>query len=190
MHHDYARGDVHPMTEDPLVQDYGCASPTGKQITEFNNMENVKAIRDCEIASYSIRTDAGRLFFDLKWGDRENFLQITQSKKIDEEDFHREKIILSESELMQFRDGITKAMGFLNAIHGEIERPNGLESQNTNGYKPWENAEDERLLLLYQEGKSMNEIGALLGRSRGAIRSRFVKLMQEKEGELPMPNDE
>lgn len=44
-------------------------------------MENVNSFKEREIASYSIRTDAGRLFFDLKWGDRENFLQITQSKK-------------------------------------------------------------------------------------------------------------
>lgn len=152
-------------------------------------MENVNSIKEREIASYSIRTDAGRLFFDLKWGDRENFLQITQSKKIGEEEFHREKIILSKSELIQFRDGITKAIGFLNAIQGDVEKPIGLKSQHVNGYKPWEEADDEKLLLLYQEGKSMKEIGVLMGRSRGAIRSRFVKLMTENEGELPMPND-
>lgn len=149
-------------------------------------MENNNTVKEREIASYSIRTDAGRLFFDLKWGNRENFLQITQSKKTGENEFHREKIILSKSELIQFRDGITKAIGFLNAVQGDIERPIELDSQHANGYKPWDEADDEKLLLLYQEGKSMKEIGALLGRSRGAIKSRFVKLMQEKEGELPM----
>ena len=51
-------------------------------------MENNYSVKVREIASYSIRTDAGRLFFDLKWGDRENFLQITQSKKVGEGDFH------------------------------------------------------------------------------------------------------
>ena len=153
-------------------------------------MENVNSIKEREIASYSIRTDAGRLFFDLKWGDRENFLQITQSKKTGENEFHREKIILSESELIQFKDGITKAIGFFNAIQGDVERSVDLKSQHVNGYKPWEEADDERLLLLYQDGRSMKEIGVLLGRSSGAIRSRFVKLMQENDGELPMPNDE
>lgn len=153
-------------------------------------MENGNSFKEREIASYSIRTDAGRLFFDLKWGDRENFLQITQSKKIGEEEFHREKIILSKSELIQFRDGITKALGFFNAIQGDVERPIDLKLQHTNGYKPWDENEEEKLLLLYQEGKSMQEIGVLLGRSRGAIRSRFMKLMQEKEGELPIPNEE
>ena len=153
-------------------------------------MENVNSVKEREIASYSIRTDAGRLFFDLKWGDREKFLQITQSKKIGEGNFHREKIILTISELIQFRDGITKAIGFFNAIQGDVEKSIDLLSQHVNGYKPWEEADDERLLLLYQEGKSLKEIGVLLGRSRGAIRSRFVKLMQEKEGELPMPNEE
>jgi hypothetical protein len=153
-------------------------------------MENNYSVKEREIASYSIRTDAGRLFFDLKWGDRENFLQITQSKKIGEGDFHREKIILSKSELIPFRDGITKAIGFLGAIQGDVERPIGLKPQHENGYKPWGESDDEKLLLLYQEGKSMKDIGVLMGRSRGAVRSRFVKLMQEKEGELPMPNDE
>lgn len=28
LQHDYGRGDVHPMTEAPLVQDYGCARPS------------------------------------------------------------------------------------------------------------------------------------------------------------------
>ena len=153
-------------------------------------MENVNAIKEREIASYSIRTDAVRLFFDLKWGDREKYLQITQSKKIGEDEFHREKIILSKSELIQFREGITKAIGFLDAIQGDIEKPTGLKPFHANGYKPWDETDDEKLLLLYQEGKSMKEIGVLLGRSRGAVRSRFVKLMQEKGGELPMPNEE
>ena len=153
-------------------------------------MGNVNSVKEREIASYSIRTDAGRLFFDLKWGDRENLLQITQSKKIGEGDFHREKIILSKSELIQFREGITKAIGFLDAIQGDIERPTDMKPLHANGFKPWNETDEEKLLLLYQEGKSMKEIGVLLGRSRGAIRSRFVKLMQEKEGELPMPNNE
>ena len=153
-------------------------------------MENVNAIKEREIASYSIRTDAGRLFFDLKWGNREKFLQITQSKKIGENEFHREKIILSKSELIQFREGITKAIGFLDAIQGDIERPTGLKPLHLNGYKPWDETDDEKLLLLYQEGKTIKEIGVLLGRSRGAVRSRFAKLMHEKEGELPMPNNE
>lgn len=33
-------------------------------------MKNVNDIKEREIASYSIRTDAGRLFFDLKWGNQ------------------------------------------------------------------------------------------------------------------------
>ena len=92
--------------------------------------------------------------------------------------------------MIQFRDGITKAIGFFNAIQSDVERPSDLKSPHLNGYKPWERADDEKLLLLYQEGKSMKEIGVLLGRSNGAVRSRFEKLMQEKEGELPMPTDE
>ena len=80
----------------------------------------------------------------------------------------------------------------MNAIQNEIEPSATIDtkSQHVNGYKPWVEADDEKLLLLYQEGKSMKEIGALLGRSRGAIRSRFDKLMEERGGELPTPNDE
>lgn len=153
-------------------------------------MENKDIVNEREIASYSIRTKSGRLFFDLKWGDKENYLQITQSKKTGENEFHREKIVLSKSELIQFRDGISKAIGFLSTIQGDVEKPISVKSQHANGYKHWEKSDDEKLLLLYQEGKSMKEISELLGRSRGSIRSRFVKLMQEKEGELPMLNEE
>ena len=154
-------------------------------------MKNVNDIKEREIASYSIRTDAGRLFFDLKWGDRENYLQITQSKKVGENDFHREKIVLSKSELLSFKDGILKAIGFLDAMENKLN-PFSLESskpQYANGYKSWEDADDEKLLSLFQEGKSMKEIGTILGRSRGAVKSRFVKIMQERGGELPIEED-
>lgn len=154
-------------------------------------MKNVNDIKAREIVSYSIRTDAGRLFFDLKWGDRENYLQITQSKKVGENDFHREKIVLSKSELLSFKDGILKAIGFLDAMESKL---NPFSSENSkpqyaNGYKLWEDADDEKLLSLFQEGKSMKEIGTILGRSRGAVKSRFVKLMQERGGELPFEED-
>ena len=154
-------------------------------------MKNVNDIKEREIASYSIRTDAGRLFFDLKWGDRENYLQITQSKKVGENDFHREKIVLSKSELLSFKDGILKAIGFLDAMENKLN-PFSSESskpQYANGYKSWEDADDEKLLSLFQEGKSMKEIGTILGRSRGAVKSRFVKIMQERGGELPIEED-
>ena len=151
-------------------------------------MENVNDIKEREIASYSIRTDAGRLFFDLKWGDRENYLQITQSKKVGENEFHREKIVLSKSELLSFKDGILKAIGFLDAIEKELNPlcSGNSKPQHINGYKFWEDADDEKLLSLFQEGKSMKEIGTILGRSRGAVKSRFEKIMQERGGELPI----
>ena len=45
LHHDYARGDAHSMTEDPLVHDYGCARPSSFLLTlNVKGMENVNDI--------------------------------------------------------------------------------------------------------------------------------------------------
>lgn len=49
-----------------------------------------------------------------------------------------------------------------------------------NAYQPWTESDDERLVALYNEGKSISELAQMFLRNRGAIKSRIRKLTGER----------
>ncbi|CAM1362192.1 hypothetical protein TOREUM_20668 [Tenacibaculum litoreum] len=53
--------------------------------------------------------------------------------------------------------------------------------KNSNTYTKWEKEDDEKLELLFCEGKNIKELSLIFGRNNGAIRSRIKKLeLKEK----------
>ena len=57
--------------------------------------------------------------------------------------------------------------------------PNRMEitkSMHQRAYAPWTQEEMEKLILLYQQGVSINEIAGILHRNEGGITSRLKKL--------------
>lgn len=56
--------------------------------------------------------------------------------------------------------------------------------KHPNAYSRWSSEDDEKLELLFCEGKSINELSTFFGRNNGAIRSRIEKLdLREKYNE-------
>ena len=55
--------------------------------------------------------------------------------------------------------------------------------QHPNAYKPWSKDDDEQLLFLVKEKKSIKELSLIFKRNEGAIRSRINKLMNKEDGE-------
>lgn len=55
----------------------------------------------------------------------------------------------------------------------EIRKP------HKQAYQPWTNDADEKLVLLFREGKTVKELSEIFGRTNGAIRSRINKLLLE-----------
>lgn len=54
-------------------------------------------------------------------------------------------------------------------------------AEHPNAYKPWQQEDDDKLELLFCEGKSVKELSDVFGRKRGAITSRIKKLeLKEK----------
>ena len=51
-----------------------------------------------------------------------------------------------------------------------------IQEQHPQAYKPWSIEDDDRLEVLFSEGKSVKEICADLGRMKGAVYSRIKKL--------------
>ncbi|MDE5487300.1 hypothetical protein [Elizabethkingia meningoseptica] len=55
--------------------------------------------------------------------------------------------------------------------------------QNKNAYQPWKQEDDDKLEVLFCEGKTIEELSTIFGRNNGAIRSRIDKLeLREKYG--------
>ncbi|XOV67568.1 MAG: hypothetical protein ACFHU9_00060 [Fluviicola sp.] len=51
-----------------------------------------------------------------------------------------------------------------------------IQKEHPNAYKPWSKEEDDRLEVLFSEGKKASEIAEVLGRMKGAVYSRIKKL--------------
>lgn len=58
----------------------------------------------------------------------------------------------------------------------EIEK---IKENHPNAYEPWTIDEDEKLVALFREGKSVQELSQLFGRTKGAIRARINRLLLE-----------
>ena len=60
-----------------------------------------------------------------------------------------------------------------------VKHSNHMQEQKalyTNAYKPWSEADDALLIMLYKEGTSIKELMSLFQRNRGGITSRLRKL--------------
>lgn len=51
-----------------------------------------------------------------------------------------------------------------------------IKKTHQQAYEPWSVEADEKLTLLFHQGKTTKELSAIFGRTRGAIRSRIKKL--------------
>ena len=54
-----------------------------------------------------------------------------------------------------------------------------IRQSHSQAYKPWTNQADEKLVALFRQGKSVDELSDIFGRTKGAIRSRINKLLME-----------
>lgn len=55
-----------------------------------------------------------------------------------------------------------------------------IRKSRGNAYKPWTAEDDEELVRLEKEGKSIGELASIFGRNQGAITSRLSKISERK----------
>jgi len=170
------------------------AAPTGTQ-----NIDAISRGGD----RYSIKSTTGSLtgvFYGLEPPDsvipnRQKF-EFVLIVKFDN-DYQLEKIIQLDWELFLKYKRWHKTMNAWNISltktlmeEAEILFENKLEKAynvseirktHKKAYEPWTNDADEKLELLYREGKAVKELSEIFGRNEGAIRSRIKKLeLKEK----------
>lgn len=86
---------------------------------------------------------------------------LLKSTKIDTINFQNDKISLDANDLIQTEKKFTKESKQL--VH-------------KNAYEKWTNEDDDKLELLFCEGKTVSELSEIFKRNPGAIRSRINKL--------------
>tara|TARA_R110001583_G_C5395986_1_gene385231 strand:+ start:70 stop:558 length:489 start_codon:yes stop_codon:yes gene_type:complete len=136
-----------------------------------------------EIFSTKFQAGNRTYFLDVKaTKDGDKYLKISESKRTGESEFERHQIIV-------FDEGIDKLAEKITEVAEKMrnnEKSYSVEEKrktNRNAYQPWTNEDDNRLELLYCEGKSVTDLSNEFGRNSGAIRSRIKKLeLKEKYG--------
>jgi DNA-directed RNA polymerase specialized sigma24 family protein len=136
-----------------------------------------------DIFSTKFQSGNRTYFLDVKTTkDGDRYLKISESKRIGETEFERHQIIV-------FNEGIDKLTEKIIEVAEKIRTNEKSYSvgekreAHRNAYQPWTDEDDNRLELLYCEGKSGPELSKEFRRSSGAIRSRIKKLeLKEKYG--------
>lgn len=54
-----------------------------------------------------------------------------------------------------------------------------IRKTHNQAYEPWTTKADQKLVLLFRQGKTVKELSEIFGRTNGAIRSRINKLLLE-----------
>ena len=76
--------------------------------------------------------------------------------------------------LIYFFNTKAKKTGIKNS---EPNYQNVIKKTHNEAYEPWPKEADEKLTLLFRQGKTVKELSEIFGRTNGAIRSRINKLM-------------
>ena len=118
-------------------------------------------------------------FFDLKKSKSGgNYLKITQSRIVDEDQRERTSMILFEKDLPKFSNALLSS---LMAFTGRSEEDReafraGIQAKHPNAFTPWTKEDEEQLAQLFEAGYDVEDLASRLQRNVGGIRARIKKM--------------
>jgi hypothetical protein len=125
-------------------------------------------------------------FFDIKENEEGDlYLTVSESKQT-ENGFDHYRIMVFQEDVQDFADSLNKTL----ARFKKLQKPETTEKKYSveiirqtyhQAYLPWTKEDDDKLELLFCEGKKTKELSLIFGRNNGAIDSRIKKLeLKEK----------
>ena len=137
---------------------------------------------DKEIYSDKITKGSRTYFFDIKKSESGDlYLKISESKK-NASGFEHHRLMIFHEDLKDFVETLKKSL----TKFKELKEPKQtdvktysvekIRETHQQAYLPWTTEDDNNLVLLYCEGKKVNELAEIFGRNAGAIKSRIKKL--------------
>lgn len=142
---------------------------------------------DNEIYSDKITKGSRTYFFDIKKSENDDlYLKISESKKTGN-GFEHHRLMVFDEDLKDFVEALKKSLTKFKELKepkdGKTYSVEKIRETHQQAYLPWTAEDDNKLELLFCEGKKAKELAEILGRNVGAINSRIKKLeLKDKYG--------
>jgi hypothetical protein len=146
-------------------------------------------MNDNEIYSDKIIKGSRTYFFDIKKSEKGDlYLKLSESKKTDS-GYEHHRLMLFDEDMKDFVAALKKSLTKFKELK-EPKQTDGkkysvekIRETHQQAYLPWTVEDDNKLELLFCEGKKVKELAEIFGRNTGAINSRIKKLeLKEKYG--------
>lgn len=142
---------------------------------------------DNEIYSDKITKGSRTYFFDIKKSENGNlYLKISESKKTGS-GFEHHRLMVFDEDLKDFVETLKKSLTKFKELKepkdGKTYSVEKVRETHQQAYLPWTAEDDNKLEMLFCEGKKAKELAEIFGRNVGAINSRIKKLeLKDKYG--------
>ena len=100
--------------------------------------------------NFRMRSRSGDLFFDLRADHFMPYVKITQSKPLGNGNYRRETIFIDQSELLEFKNAVDKAVRYWNLVPEKKYSIEEVRNRHGNAYLPWTDDADAYLVRLYK----------------------------------------
>jgi len=142
-----------------------------------------------EIYSDKITKGLRTYFFDIKKSEKGDlYLKISESKKT-ASGFEHHRLMIFDEDLKDFVETLKKSLTKFKELKepkqtdGKTYSVEKIREKHKQAYLPWTKEDDNKLELLFCEGKKAKELAEIFGRNIGAINSRIKKLeLKDKYG--------
>ena len=146
-------------------------------------------MQENEIYSDKITKGSRTYFFDIKISENcDLYLKISESKKTGNS-FEHHRLMIFDEDLKDFVEALKKLLTKFKELKdtkqtsGKTYSVKEIRETHKQAYLPWTTEDDNKLELLFCEGKKAKELAQIFGRNEGAINSRIKKLeLKEKYG--------
>lgn len=119
-------------------------------------------------------------FIDLKEATNgRSYLVITQSKPIEDEKYEKTKMLLFEEEIEVFQTALNNLLTHFTPKDTNEERATYIAKVRETypmAFQPWAKEDEELLIALFNEDKTIEDLAKALQRREGAITARLDKL--------------
>lgn len=146
-------------------------------------------MNDNEIYSNKITKGSRTYFFDIKKSENGDlYLKISESKKTGC-GFEHHRLMVFDEDLKDFVEALKKSLTKFKELKepkqtdGKTYSVDKIRETYQQAYLLWTAEVDNKLELLFCEGKKVKELAEIFGRNVGAINSRIKKLeLKDKYG--------
>ncbi len=118
-------------------------------------------------------------FLDLKKTENgKNYLVITQSRRVDEENRERTRIILFENEIAKFSEAMMRSLLQFSMVQdAEVRRyKSHVQEQFPKAYSRWSTEDEMQLKNLFEQGHGVEDLTISLERNAAGVMARLKKL--------------